>query len=222
VRNAISFCRDAARASRRFATFAHAISNTNATAPSSINNEVRKSLLAGIQMAGSNNVVQGNLVTENIGSSTAYSYGILLSSFDGTGAGNTIRDNIVTNFAPEVPVRLIGIYLLDVQNTVVWGNTVSALYAPADLFAYGIVGSASVYGTLARDNTVLSATGLPSAGGGGIPYGGANSDGIRFDGTPTGANHNVCRDNVVGHWVINDINAQTANTGCIKFNNTEF
>ena len=40
VRTAISFCRSAVRASNMWATFAHAISSTNPTAPSSISNGV--------------------------------------------------------------------------------------------------------------------------------------------------------------------------------------
>src|SRR5205085_2667059 len=43
VRIAISFERDAARASRRFATFAHAIKSTKPTAPSRTRSDVRKS-----------------------------------------------------------------------------------------------------------------------------------------------------------------------------------
>src|SRR5438552_2760428 len=42
-RSAISFCRTAARARRRFATFAHAIRSTNPTAPSSTSNAGRMS-----------------------------------------------------------------------------------------------------------------------------------------------------------------------------------
>src|SRR5438552_346011 len=42
-RSAISFCRTAARARRRFATFAHAIRSTNPTAPSSTSSAGRMS-----------------------------------------------------------------------------------------------------------------------------------------------------------------------------------
>jgi hypothetical protein len=44
VRTAISFCLAVARARRRFATLAQAISNTIATAPNNTNSDVRRPL----------------------------------------------------------------------------------------------------------------------------------------------------------------------------------
>lgn len=185
-------------------------------------NDIRKSTLAGIQAAGSANIIDGNRVSDNTGdASSSYTYGILLSSFDALGVGNVISNNSVTNIAPSRYVRVIGIYLLDVLNTTVKGNAISALYPPLDLGVYGIVGSPTVLGTAVVGNTVLSATGLPSAGGGGISYGGANYDGVRFDSATSTAGHNVCRDNVVGHFYF-DINAETVSSGCVKDSNTEF
>jgi len=183
-------------------------------------NDVRKSKLAGIQVAGASNMIDGNRITENAGSTSSYTYGVLLSSFDSLGAGNVIRDNVISNIAPNVYVRVAGIQLLDVQNTTVQGNRISAMYPPLDLGVYGILGSPTVLGTAVIGNTILSATGSPSAGGGGISYGGASYDGIRFDATVSSGNHNVCRDNVVGHFV-SDITGETT-VGCVKDSNTEF
>src|SRR5688500_9105992 len=45
-----------------------------------VDNEVRRSRLSGIQMAGSANLVDGNRVTENLGGTSAATYGILLTS----------------------------------------------------------------------------------------------------------------------------------------------
>jgi parallel beta-helix repeat protein len=186
-----------------------------------VNNAVDKSRLAGIQVAGTANLIQDNRVSENLGGASSYTYGILVSSYLGTGVGNVVRNNTVTNMAPSLYVRVTGIYLLDVDNTAVLGNTISSLYPPLDLGVYGIVGSTTVLGTAAVGNTVLAATGGPPGGGGGITYGGASYDGIRFDADPDTFNRNVCRDNVVGHWVSN-ILTESATVGCYKEQNTEF
>jgi len=183
-------------------------------------NDVRKSKLAGIQVAGASNVIEGNRITENAGSTSSYTYGILLSSFDTLGAGNVVDNNVINNIAPNVYVRVAGIYLLDVQDTTVRGNTISAMWPPMDLGVYGIIGSPTVLGSIVTGNSISSATGSPSGGGGGISYGGASYDGIRFDATVNSSNHNVCRDNVVGHF-ISDINGEST-VGCVKDSNTEF
>jgi parallel beta-helix repeat protein len=185
-------------------------------------NEVRKSKLAGILMSGSANVVENNRVTENTGGGVDYTYGILLSSFGSAGVGNVLRQNIVTNIAPSLYKRVTGIYLLDVQNTAIIGNTVSALFPPVDLGVYGIVGSEGSLGNAAVNNTVLAATGSPPGGGGGITYGGASYNGILFDGNYTSTNRNVCRGNVVGHWVSNIVLETAGTVGCVKDLNTEF
>ena len=185
-------------------------------------NEVRKSRLAGILMSGSANVVENNRVTENLGGSVDTTYGILLSSFGGAGVGNVLRQNIVTNIAPSLYKRVVGIYLENVDNTAILNNTISALFPPLDLGVYGIVGSETSLGNAAVNNTVLSATGAPPGGGGGITYGGASYDGIRFDGDYTSTNRNVCRGNVVGHWVSNIFVETGGLAGCAKDLNTEF
>jgi parallel beta-helix repeat protein len=186
------------------------------------NNDVRKSKIVGIQMAGSANVVENNHVSENQGASgNQYTYGILLSSYGDSGVGNVIRKNVITDIAPSLYVRVTGIYLLDVDNTAVIDNTISALFPPLDLGVYGIVGSSTVLGTAAVNNHILSSIGNPPGGGGGISYGGASYDGILFDADTSASTHNVCRGNVVGHFVSN-ITAESALAGCYKDGNTEF
>lgn len=187
-----------------------------------VGNSVRRSRLAGIQMAGSAHLIEGNHVSENLGlSGNAYTWGILLTSFGNSGVGSVIRRNTVTNIAPALYVRVIGIYLLDVDNTALLGNTVSALFPPLDLGVYGIVGSNTVLGTAAVGNTVLSAIGTPPGGGGGIAYGGGSLDGIRFDAPFSSTLRNTCRDNVVGHFTSN-ILTEGGGGGCFKDSNTEF
>jgi hypothetical protein len=184
-------------------------------------NDVRKSKVAGIQVGGTANLIEYNRISENVGGSSSYTYGILLNSAGNAGVGNVIRNNIITNIAPSVYVRVTGIHLLDVDNTAVVNNTVSALFPPLDLGVYGIVGGVNSLGTAAVGNTVLAATGSPPGGGGGITYGGASYDGILFTADPDAYNRNVCRANVVGHFISN-ILAEGTSSGCVKDLNTEF
>jgi parallel beta-helix repeat protein len=187
-----------------------------------VNNAVSKSRLVGIQVAGTSNLIADNRVTENLGGSTGggYTYGILLSSFGDNGVGNVIRNNTITNMAPSIYARVIGIYMNDVDNNALIGNTISSLFPPMDLGVYGIIGSTTSIGNAAIGNTVLAATNDPPGGGGGISYGGANYDGILFNANPDTWNRNVCRDNTVGHWLTN-ITAETTEIGCVKDQNTE-
>jgi parallel beta-helix repeat protein len=184
-------------------------------------NDVRKGRLVGIQVAGSANIVENNRISENFGGSNTYTYGILLSSYGATGVGNVIRSNLITNISPSLSVRVTGIYLLDIQNTAVKDNVISALFPPRDLGAYGIVGSPTTFGTAAVGNTILAVTGNPPGGGGGLIYDGASYDGIRFDAIPTSSNRNVCRSNTVGHFV-SDITAESGSAGCVIDANTTF
>jgi len=186
-----------------------------------VGNDVRRSKLTGIQVAGTANLVEGNRITENLGGASSYTYGILISSQDGVGVGNVVRNNVIANIAPSVYVRVTGIYLLDVDNSVVANNVVTALFPPMDLGVYGIVGSPGSLNNAAVGNTVLAATGNPPGGGGGISYGGASYDGIRFYADPDTYNRNACRDNVVGHW-ISGILAESASAGCVTSQNTTF
>ena len=184
-------------------------------------NDIRKARIAGIQVAGSANIVEGNRISDNLGGSNPYTYGILLSSYGAQGVGNVVRNNLITNFAPSVYVRVTGIFLLDVHNTAVKDNIISALFPPRDLGVYGIVGSPTTLGTAAIGNTILSATGGPAGGGGGLTYDGASYDGIRFDAATSTSNHNVCRGNTVGHFY-SDILVESPSAGCVSDANTTF
>lgn len=184
-------------------------------------NDIRKARIAGIQVGGSASIIEGNRISDNLGGSYPYTYGILVNSFGAQGVGNVVRNNIITNIAPNIYVRVTGIYLLDVHNTAVKDNVISAMFPPRDLGVYGIVGSPTTLGTAAIGNTILSATGGPPAGGGGLTYDGASYDGIRFDAAPSANNHNVCRSNTVGHFISN-ITAETGSVGCITDSNTAF
>lgn len=184
-------------------------------------NRVLKSRITGIQMAGSANIVDGNRVADNFGGSSTHTYGILVSSFDGNGVGNIVRNNVVTQVTPSLYVHVVGIYLLDVDNGAILNNVVSGLFPPLDKLADGIVASTTVLGTAAVGNTVLAITGSPPGGGGGIAYGGGSSGGIRFEADPDTNNRNACRGNTVGHWSTN-ILAESVVSGCVKDANTEF
>jgi parallel beta-helix repeat protein len=184
-------------------------------------NRVLRARLSGIQMAGTANIVEYNRVSENTGGSAANTYGILVSSFDGNGVANIVRNNTVTHIAPSLYVGVVGIYMQDVDNGAILNNTVSGLFPPLDKLVDGIVASPTVLGTAAVGNTVLAITGNPPGGGGGISYGGGSYNGIRFEADPDASNRNVCRFNVAGHWQTNII-AETASVGCVKDGNTEF
>jgi parallel beta-helix repeat protein len=184
-------------------------------------NDVRRSKTAGIQVGGTANVIEGNRVSENVGPPTGPTYGILVQSAGNAGVGNVVRNNTVTNIAPATAVPIYGIYLLDVDNTAVIGNTVSALFPPSGQTANGIWGGLNALGNAAVGNTVMAATGPPPGGGGGLVYDGTDLNGIRFTADPDTVNRNACRNNVVGHFNV-DILGETATNGCVKDANTEF
>jgi parallel beta-helix repeat protein len=184
-------------------------------------NRVLRSRLTGIQMAGTANLIENNRVSDNVGGSAAYTYGILLTSFDGNGVANVVRNNTVTHFAPALYVHTVGVYLMGVSNGAVLNNTISGLFPPLDKTSDGIVAFSDVYGTAAVGNTVLAVTGTPPGGGNGISYGGGSTNGIRFEADPDTQKRNVCRFNVAGHWQTN-ILVESTSIGCVKDGNTEF
>jgi hypothetical protein len=186
-------------------------------------NDVRRSKVAGILVGGTANLVEYNRVSENLGGAGGATYGILVNSAGNAGVGNVVRKNIVGHIAPSVYVTVWGIYLLDVDNTLVANNTVTALFPPLDLYAHGIVGGLNSLGNAAIGNTVITAANgsTPPGGGGGMAYWGASGDGIRFNADPSATNRNACRGNVVGHWTTN-ILAESASAGCVKDANTEY
>ena len=101
------------------------------------------------------------------------------------------------------------------------GEDGSLGYRTGQRYRLRVVASSTSLGNAAVNNTVLSATGSPPGGGGGITYGGAHYDGIRFDAAPSATNRNVCRGNVVGHFTSN-IRIEGPADGCVKDLNTEF
>jgi len=184
-----------------------------------LGNEIRQSRMAGINIAGTANLVEGNRIAQNTGTGTV-TYGILVSSFGNAGVGTVVRNNIVTHFAPTTASDVVGIYLLDVANTAVLNNTISALFAPTGFYSRGIIGSSTVLGTAAVGNNVLApTTGTPPGTAGG--FSGPKPSGIRFEAVPTASSRNVCRANVVGHYTTN-ILVESASNGCVKASNTEF
>jgi hypothetical protein len=186
-----------------------------------LNNRVLRPRLAGIQVAGTANLIENNRISDIVGGSAGTTFGVLVTSFDGNGVGNVVRNNTITASAPALYVNIIGVYLLAVDNSAVIGNTISGLFPPLDKTAQGIVAYTDVLGTAAVGNTVLAVTGNPPGGGGGISYGGGSTDGIRFEADPDTNNRNACRFNVVGHWQTN-ILPESATIGCVKDGNTEF
>ena len=184
-------------------------------------NDVRGSKTIGIEIAGSANIIEGNRISENSGPATGATYGILVESAGNAGVGNVVRNNTITNIAPATAVTIYGIYLLDVDNTALIGNTISALFPPTATSANGIWGGLNALGNAAVGNTVMAATGPPPGGGGGLTYDGTDLNGIRFTADPDTLNRNACRANVVGHFNV-DILAESATNGCVKDANTEF
>jgi parallel beta-helix repeat protein len=185
------------------------------------NNQVRRSKIAGIQMAGSTNLIENNHVSENLGlSGSDYTYGIMVSSFGGLGVGNVIRRNVISDIAPAVYARVVGIYLLDIDQNEISDNHISALFPPLDLGVYGIVGSATSGDNIAIGNNIMAVQSLQTPPTGTISYGGASYDGIRFDATPTQYSHNNCVRNQVGHFNTDILGEST--TGCAKYENWEF
>jgi len=185
----------------------------SSSAPGAIANAVEGNTVLhsggyGITVYGSNNHIERNRVSGNTGANNGEASGIVLASF-GTGTGNTIRDNVVSDFKPPPPTSFnfdtIGISFDNVNNTEVTGNTVTGLYAPTGRYVHAIVSQGSTNSLVAR-NTVLSPPPLPA------PLDGAQEFGIVIFG---GASTNVCRDNVVGHFTGNV-------SGCIDSVNTDF
>jgi parallel beta-helix repeat protein len=184
-----------------------------------LDNHIRRAKLFGILMNGSYNRVVGNHVSQNTGLAGNYtSYGILLSSANLAGAGNVVSDNTVTGAALAGTTVIIGINLDAVSDTQLEHNHVGSLYPPTGGYAYGVVGNDSAFNTVAVGNSVIAARGTPPGGG---DAGGTSADGMIFYANSTGANHNLCRDNQVGHWGA-DITGETGGVGCVKLDNLEF
>jgi hypothetical protein len=185
-----------------------------------LDNAVRGAQLAGIQVAGSSNVIDDNHVSGNVGSpAQASSYGIFVTSFGNAGTGNQVRHNLVSRFIPNASVYPIGIYVADSEGNTIADNVVESLWAPQGRVAYGIYGNINVRNTIAVRNHVTAADGLPPSGS--QVYGGASNVGILFDGPVSSLAHNLCRENNVGHW-ITDVPTDSEQGGCLKLDNLEY
>jgi parallel beta-helix repeat protein len=179
-------------------------------------NEVTRSRVSGIQMAGSSNLVERNRVSENVGGGGTGTYGILVSSptspADQHGLGNVVRGNTVSRFEPSAYVRSFGIYLVNVDETVLDGNAIVGLFSP--IGTTGIAADAASRNNTARGNSILAPKGQPP---GGTPMTSQADEGIRFS-NPA----NACLDNVVGGYVLNIPDETDGAGGCVKQGNVEF
>jgi parallel beta-helix repeat protein len=191
--------------------YVQASSEPGAVANTIEGNTLLRSGSAGIWVYGSNNRIERNRVSGNTGASNGAAYGIVVYSMANNGSGNTIRDNVVSDFKPAAPgmgfhTTTQGITFSGVDDTEVTGNVVSGLYATTGQWVEGIVSQGTNNSIIAR-NTVLSAPALPA------PLDGPQSYGIIIYGVTQG---NVCRDNVVGHFSSLDVG------GCVDSVNTDF
>jgi hypothetical protein len=184
-----------------------------------VGNELRGSQITAIQVAGSGTVIDDNHISGNVGSTAdANTYGILVSANGQFGTGTMLRRNVVTRFAPTVAVNPVAIYVLSVYGPMVTDNHVDSMWAPAGRQAYGIVFAGASLSSLAARNHVVAAIGVPPNPA--LTYGGTNLQGIYYQGVSDDA-VNVCRENVVGHWVTN-IMERVSGDGCVKLANIEF
>jgi len=174
-------------------------------------NTLLRSGAYGIQVWGSNNRIEGNRVSGNTGGSNGQAEGIVLIGPGNNSCCNQIRDNVVSDFKPGVPTSSLtiqGIVFSGVTQTEVSGNTVSGLYARTGSNVDYISSQGSTGSLIAR-NTVLSAPPLAA------PFDGEQTYGIVVFGPSEPVQTDTCRDNVVGHFVVNL-------AGCTDSINTDF
>lgn len=160
-------------------------------------NTVLRSRVAGIYAIGSNNLIERNRIAQNTADYGGVAYGIYVYSMGYDGVGNTIRDNIVSDFKPDPPgdqLTITAIGVSNLRNTEVSGNIISGLYSIGPDGVFGIVGY-NANGTSVSDNIILTPP-VP----GPAPYDGGHWYGIYLPGTAEEMASNVCRGNVVGHF----------------------
>jgi len=161
-------------------------------------NTIVRSRIYGIQVNGSDNLIEDNLVTEIRGDISGNPSGIVVNSFNNDGAGNVIRNNTITNIKPATTASSFtqGIVFFNLRNTTVEGNHVSGLFARAGNGSIAITGSGTS-GAAITGNTILTVP-YPAAS----PYDGNSYYGVYITGSAQEQATNVCRDNVVGHFNI--------------------
>jgi hypothetical protein len=178
-----------------------------------IGNRVSRAIFQAIAVAGSGNAVEGNVVTELVaheGMNTTY--GIVVSSYDGNGSGNLIRDNVVAG--SSAGVHQTGI-LATGHNTVLSGNFVGGLINGPDLMrATGINGAAGL-GNAASGNVILGSAPTINE-----QY---RTFGLKFGAPATATGFNICTHNVVGDWSEPILPYGTAfGGGCVTSQNTTY
>ena len=160
-------------------------------------NTVLRSRVAGIYVIGSNNLIARNRVSQNTADYGGVAYGIYVYSMNYDGVGNTIRDNIVSDFKPVSPTgntSVTAIGVSNLRNTEVSGNVISGIYSTGEYGVIAITGY-NANGTTVSDNIILT----PAAPGP-APWTAGHWYGIYLAGTAEEMASNVCRGNVIGHF----------------------
>jgi hypothetical protein len=161
----------------------------------------------GLYAIGSHNRVERNRITNVTGDYNGVLYGIYSYSPETLGTSVTIKDNVVSDFRSTYPITNqtpTAIFIGNLRNVEITGNTITGLYASTGNRVHGI--EAYVEQSVVRDNVVVAPP--PHA----APLDGQQEWAIGlFDGTAG----SVCRDNVVGGFT-------SGVFGCTKSVNTEF
>jgi parallel beta-helix repeat protein len=180
-----------------------------------VGNTITRSNLAGIFLYGSNNLVEGNTITDGQRLTAGYPTGIYLAGgLPGDYASNNVvRGNLIQDFHPPTPTDgsynlSLGISVIYQQALLIEDNTIVGLRARTGGGVYGIV-SASTRDSEVRGNRIL---GPPPVA---APYDGGNWAGIFLQGTAEELASNNCADNLVGHFNGNF-------NGCSSTGNTGF
>jgi parallel beta-helix repeat protein len=174
-----------------------------------LNNTVTKSRYTAIIVEGSNNLVEGNQISNVLENYAGNNAGIELSSSSGTGVGNVIRGNSIADFKPALSNEIYGIHFYGVSNTTIANNTIEGLNSRTGTYSGGIVGEYQ-RGNSITGNTVLSPVNTAA------PFDGSSNYGIGMVyGTPSDDLTNLCTDNTVGKF-----NVEVS--GCVDTGNTEF
>jgi hypothetical protein len=164
----------------------------------------------GIVGWGSSLLIEGNRISQALGDDNGGAIGIYLISIDANGSGSVIRNNTIVDFTPApsgAANAVAGIWIGNVRNTEISGNTVANLNARTGQCAWAVYGSDPT-GTRVTGNVLLSVPQPVAA-----PYDGSQC-GISLYGTAQEQATNVCDDNVVGHY--------GAIYGCVSAGNTGF
>jgi hypothetical protein len=168
-------------------------------------NTVLNARTYGMYLSGNDVTVEGNHVDHVLGNSSASGpVGMLLTS----GHGFVVRDNAITDIRPQLTLSSgtsTGLYLYDIHDSVIEGNTLVGITGHTGYGVYGIISTPASSGLSLNRNLVATppAPGTP-------PYDGGQYFAILLQGTDS-----VCRDNVTGHF-------NTDISGCTKAQNDEY